>query len=52
MAPYRTLVRWGFVDGRARKSMMFRVFWEQPRHVFVYAVAWALGHLFLEKEAS
>jgi len=46
---YRTFLRYGFDDGRARRTMWIASW---TRHGVVYAVAWAFGHLFLEKEAS
>ena len=45
--PYRTFARWGFVDGRARKSAMILGL---SRQGVVYGAGWALGHLFLERE--
>jgi hypothetical protein len=48
MREYRNFVRYGFDDGRARYSMWIAS-WSQ--YGVVYAVAWAAGHLLLEKEA-
>jgi hypothetical protein len=46
---YSTYARWGFTDGRARCSLFISAW---TRIGAVYAVAWAFGHLFFEKEAS